>query len=292
MPLDLPIASWELNTAMAKVNIKGQTQLQKTESIMGHVGSRPLDPADVQALSQGLIDLTMCNVQYLFFQHQQIGDVGIKAIAEAMVARAVPRLLTVDLTANSASDAGFVAIVNAIGSCRHCRDLIFKQNRLTDVGMSYLHQMLHRGEWPNLARLDLSGAPQHRHAISDASFVPFAQDVSDGEVRMVRLEELMLDDNDVGDAGLAAFSVALQRGHLRKLASLQLNSNRISDEGARALAAAISRNRRTVLTSVGLAYQLDEPGVTEDVGQAAIEEAGDTLGLEIDCFLGIPEEDC
>ena len=47
-----------------------------------------------------------------------------------------------------------------------------------------------------------------------------------------------------------------------------------------------------MLTSVGLAYQLDEPGVTEDVGQAAIEEAGDTLGLEIDCFLGIPEEDC
>ena len=39
---------------------------------------------------------------------------------------------------------------------------------------------------------------------------------------MIRLEELELSDNDVGDAGFAAFAVAIQRGNLRKLRSLYM----------------------------------------------------------------------
>lgn len=91
------------------------------------------------------------------------------------------------------------------------------------------------------------------------------------------------------DAGFAAFSVAIQRGNLRKLRSLYFVSNLITDDGANALAQAIAHNKRTKLYDIRLGFQnVDQPTgprVTKAGGKAAIEAAGLTLGRKVECVL-------
>lgn len=250
---------------------------------------KKLTVEDAKVFAQALIDQGPTMIEYLFLQGNEFGDEGLAAIAGAMEAGALPKLLTVDFSRCQATDKGFTCLVNAIKHCRQFRDIIFQENTLGDEGFAALHQVFVRDEFPNVERLNLAGVQFARHAISDASFVPFANDLADGNIKMIRLEELEMSDNDIKDAGYAAFAVAIQRGNLRKLRSLYFVSNLITDEGAGALAAAIANNKRCKLFDIRLGFQnISEPmadRVSKEGGKAAIEAAGLTLGRKVHCIL-------
>jgi len=250
---------------------------------------KKLTEEDGTIFAQALIDQGPTDVEYLFFSGNELGDKGVIAIARAMEEGALPRLLTVDISRNGVTDVGFTSLVNAIKFCPRFRDIICAENNLSDKGFAALHEVFKRDEWPGIERLNLAGAQFERHTISDASFLPFAQDLADGKIKLIRLEELEMSDNDIRDPGYAALSLAIQRGNLRKLRSLYFVSNLITDEGANALADAIANNKRTKLFDVRLGFQnISEPmgeRVTKEGGKRAIEEAGKTLGRKVECIL-------
>jgi len=271
-----------------KLGFDDPSDLREKNTIITFDERKKLDATDVKVLVDAMIEQGPCNIEYLFLPGNTFGDEGIFAIAKAMEEGALPKLLTVDFSNCQATDAGFIALVNAVKYCRQFRDIIFQKNTLGDEGFSALHQMLKRDEWPGVERLNLAGAQFYRHTISDKSFVPFATDLADGEVKMIRLEELEMSDNDIRDEGFAAFAVALQRGNIRKLRSLYFVSNLITDVGAQALAEAIAHNKRTKLFDIRLGFQnIDEPmglRVTKE-GKSAIVAAGATLGRKVECIL-------
>jgi hypothetical protein len=228
-----------------KLGFDDVSDLEEKKCVVTFDERKKLTAEDAKVFAQALIDQGPTNIEYLFLAGNEFGDEGLAAIAHAMEEGALPKLLTVDFSRDKATDAGFICIVNAIKHCRQFRDLIFAENTLGDTGFAALHQVMLRDEWPNIERLNLAGTQFLRHTISDASFVPFATDLADGKVKALRLEELEMSDNDIRDAGYAAFAVAIQRGNLRKLRSLYFVANLITDEGAGALAAAIANNKRT-----------------------------------------------
>ena len=250
---------------------------------------KKLTVEDAKVFAQALIDQGPTAIEYLFLSGNEFGDEGLAAIAAAMEAGALPKLLTVDFSRDKCTDAGFTSLVNAIKHCRAFRDIMFQENELGDAGFAALHEVLKRDEWPNIERLNLAGAQFRRHTISDASFVPFATDLADGQIKMLRLEELEMSDNDVMDTGYSAFAVAIARGNLRKLRSLYFVSNLITDEGAGALATAIANNKRCKLFDIRLGFQSiadpTAPRVSKEGGKAAIEAAGATLGRKVHCIL-------
>lgn len=255
---------------------------------------RKFNAEDAKVLADAMIAQGPCEVEYIFFQNSKIGDQGLEAVAKAMAAGATPKLLTVDFTNILATDAGFMHLLGAIKHCPNLRDLVFKQNSLTDAAFSALHEVIKRGEWPAMERLNLAGTQSERHTISDASFVPFGHDLADGVIRTTRLEEIELSDTDISDAGLAAVALAIQRGHVRKLRSLYMQACHITDEGARALADALRANKRTQLFDIRLGYQNSHdamaPRVTAEGGKAAIEAAGESLDRKVFCVLHPLEE--
>ena len=151
---------------------------------------KKLTVEDARVFAQALIDQGPTKIEYLFLAGNEFGDEGLAAIAKAMEDGALPKLLTVDLSRNKATDVGFASFVNAIKHCRQFRDVIFAENTLGDDGFAALHQVMLRDEWPNIERLNLAGAQSARHAISDAAFASFADDLANGQIKALRLEEL------------------------------------------------------------------------------------------------------
>ena len=272
-----------------KLGFDDPEDLQAKNCMISHDERKQLDVADAKVLAEAIIEQGPCELEYMFLPGNTFGDEGIMAIAKAMEAEMLPKLLTVDFSRCQITDAGFTAFVNAIKFCPRFRDIIFQENTIGDVGFAALHQVMKRDEWPGVERINLAGAQFARHTISDASFLPFATDLADGEVKMIRLEELEMSDNDIRDAGFAAFSIAIQRGNLRKLKSMYFVSNLITDEGANALAQSIAHNKRCKLFDIRLGFQnISEPmgaRVTRDGGKAAIMAAGATLGRKVECIL-------
>lgn len=272
-----------------KMGFDDVSDLQDQKCFIAWREDRVMDSSDIKLVCEAMIadidDKGPCVVEYLFFPNQNIDDEGMEHIAKAMEAGAMPKLLTVDFSSNKLTDTGFITLVNAIKHCKQFRDLKFKNNGLTDVGFKALHEMLKRGEWPGLERLDLAGDMYHRHFISDASFVPFATDLADGVFKAIRLEEFEISDCDLADAGFVAFCVAIKRGNLRKLKSLYMQGCKITDEGANALAEAFENNKRTKLYDIRLGFQNMEdpeaPRISKEGGKAAIESAGERMGRKV-----------
>jgi len=272
-----------------KLGFDDVSDLQAKTCLATYDQRKRLDANNVVTLAEAIIEQGPCGIEYLFLSGNSYGDEGLLAIAKAMEAEMLPKLLSVDLSRCDGTDVGFTAIVRAIKFCPRFRDLIFQENSLGDEGFAELHQVLVRDEYPNVERINLAGAQFARHTISDRSFVPFANDLADGEIKMLRLEELEMSDNDIQDPGFAAFAVAIKRGNLRKLRSLYFVSNLITDDGADALAESIANNKRTKLFDIRLGFQnISDPAgarVTKEGGKAAIVAAGATLGRKVECVL-------
>ena len=57
----------------------------------------------------------MCNMQELYLNQNQIGDVGLSALAEAVGNGALASLEALDLSKNEIGEAGMTAFADAVG---------------------------------------------------------------------------------------------------------------------------------------------------------------------------------
>ena len=153
-----------------------------------------------------------------------ISDAGAVAVAQALHHNSTLRRL--DLSNNSISDAGAVALAQALHHNSTLWKLDLSNNSIGDAGAVALAQALHHNS--TLGELDLSN-----NSIGDAGAVALAQALHHNST----LWKLHLSNNSIGDAGAVALAQALHRN-----STLDLSNNSIGDAGAVALAQALHHN--------------------------------------------------
>jgi Ran GTPase-activating protein (RanGAP) involved in mRNA processing and transport len=132
------------------------------------------------------------------------------------------------------------------------------------IGPSGLHALvrgLHAA--PALETLWLAGNALDSEALS--AFAP----VPGGPSACGALTHLAIQDNRIGDDGLAALAEALSHGALPRLRWLYAGQNGFGDAGVAALAGALRRGACTALTRLGLQ--------ANSVGDAGLSALGDAL---------------
>ena len=130
---------------------------------------------------------------------------------------------------SGASDAGAVAMAQALHHNSTLEWLFLSNNSISDVGAAALAQALHHNS--TLSYLYLSN-----NGISDAGAVAMAQALHHNST----LKELDLSNNNISDDGAVAMAQALH--HNSTLKELDLSNNNISDDGAVAMAQALHHN--------------------------------------------------
>ena len=79
-----------------------------------------MNAEDAKVLAQALIDQGPCQCEYIFLQQNKIGDEGMEAIAKAMAAGALPKLLTVDFVQSQRTETWEVQLAAfQVGSREH-----------------------------------------------------------------------------------------------------------------------------------------------------------------------------
>ena len=156
-----------------------------------------------------------------------ISDAGAVALAQALHHNSTLHVL--DLSNNSISDAGAVALAQALHHNSILRRLDLSNNNISDAGAVALAQALHHNS-------TLTWLPLSNNSISDAGAVALAQALHHNST----LKELDLSNNSISDAGAVALAQALH--HNSTLKELDLSNNSISDAGAVALAQALHHN--------------------------------------------------
>ena len=159
-------------------------------------------------------------------QLSRISDAGAVALAQALHHNSTLKWL--NLSYNSISDAGAVALAQALHH-NSTREKLKLSNSISDARAVALAQALHHNS--TLEMLNLS-----YNSISDAGAVALAQALHHNST----LEELNLSNNSISDAGAVALAQALH--HNSTLKGLYLSNNNISDAGAVALAQALHHN--------------------------------------------------
>ena len=130
---------------------------------------------------------------------------------------------------SSISDAGAVALAQALHHNSTLTLLNLPNNSIGDAGAVALAQALHHNS--TLRKLNLSN-----NSVSDAGAVALAQALHHNST----LTRLNLSNNSIGDAGAVALAQALH--HNSTLRKLNLSNNSVSDAGAVALAQALHHN--------------------------------------------------
>ena len=160
-----------------------------------------------------------------------ISDAGAVALAQALHHNSTLEWL--DLSNNSVSDAGAVALAQALHHNSTLEWLDLSNNSVSDAGAVALAQALHHNS--TLVWLYL-----FNNSVSDAGAVALAQALHHNST----LEWLDLSNNSVSDAGAVALAQALH--HNSTLEWLDLSNNSVSDAGAVALAQALHHNSTLV----------------------------------------------
>ena len=173
----------------------------------------------------------LCN-KYLNITSNQlmvtgISDAGAVALAQALHHNST--LWKLDLSNNSIGDAGAVALAQALHHNSTLGELDLSNNSIGDAGAVALAQALHHNS--TLWKLHLSN-----NSIGDAGAVALAQALHHNST----LGELNLSNNSIGDTGAVALAQALH--HNSTLGELNLSNNSIGETGAVALAQALHHN--------------------------------------------------
>ena len=176
-------------------------------------------------------DLAQLLVEYpdliVNLSNNSISDAGAVALAQALHHNST--LTDLNLSNNSISGAGAVALAQALHHNSTLTDLNLSHNSISGAGAVALAQALHHNS--TLTDLNLS-----HNSISGAGAVALAQALHHNST----LTELDLSNNSIGDAGAAALAQALH--HNSTLTKLFLSNNSIIDAGAVVLAQALHRN--------------------------------------------------
>ena len=136
---------------------------------------------------------------------------------------------TLDLNKISISDAGAIALAQALHHNSTLDMLDLSHNNISDVGAIALAQALHHNS-------TLKGLSLSRNNISDAGATALAQALHHNST----LEKLYLSNNNISDAGATGLAQALH--HNSTLKGLSLSHNNINDIGATDLAQALHHN--------------------------------------------------
>jgi hypothetical protein len=146
-----------------------------------------------------------------YFNHNQIGDVGMQAFASAV----------------------------ASGAMAGVTELFLHKNKIGDVGMGAFAKALANGAMAGLIHLDLFG-----NQIGDVGMTKFAQSIKPvsegGSGAMAGVTVLRLNDNKIGDVGMEAFARVLADGAMAQCKILRLNNDKIGDVGMKAFAKALA----------------------------------------------------
>ena len=184
-----------------------------------------IDAKGLAQLLKEYPDLVEHNIVNL--SNSSISDAGAVALAQALHHNST--LTQLNLSNNSISDAGAVALAQALHHNSTLTHLYLSNNSISDAGAVALAQALHHNS--TLTHLYL-----FNNSISDAGAVALAQALHHNST----LTHLYLSNNSISDAGAVALAQALH--HNSTLTQLNLSNNSISDAGAVALAQALHHN--------------------------------------------------
>ena len=200
--------------------------------------------------------------------NDSISDAGAVALAQALHHNST--LKELHLSNNSISDAGVVALAQALHHNSTLKELYLYNNSISDAGAVALAQALHHNS--TLKRLDLCN-----NSISDTGAVALAQALHHNST----LKELYLSNNSISDAGAVALAQALH--HNSTLERLYLHNNSISDAGAVALAQALHHN--STLERLGLFSNdaIGEEGTCQLVQSLTVNTSISSLSLPKKC---------
>ena len=186
-----------------------------------------------------------------FITCKEISDAGALALAQALHHNST--LTDLYLSNNSISDAGAVALAEALHHNSTLTQLDLSNNSISDAGAVALAQALHHNS--TLTQLYLSN-----NSISDAGAVALAEALHHNST----LTQLYLYNNSISDAGAVALAEALH--HNSTMTELDLSNNSISYAGAVALAQALHHN--STLTWLNLSKNSISYAGAVDLGQA------------------------
>jgi Leucine-rich repeat (LRR) protein len=146
---------------------------------------------------------------------KQLNDAGL--IVLAPVLWALPQLEELYLYNNQIGDVGISALAKAITPSKDrkralasCQKLDLSYNQISDAGLTALAGALSSGALPQLKELWLG-----RNSIGDVGLSALADVVSSGALAQVSI--LRLHENQIGDAGLTALASACASGALDHL---------------------------------------------------------------------------
>jgi len=99
----------------------------------------------------------MCNMQALYLAHNQIGDAGLSALAEAVGKGALAQCTYIGLSDNQIGDVGLTALASACasGALPALEELGLASNQIGDAGISYLAVTVGNGALDHLKNLYL-----------------------------------------------------------------------------------------------------------------------------------------
>ena len=169
----------------------------------------------------GLMDDAQDGRGELVLASSGITEEGARVIAERLTPSSLVRL---DLGDNLVTDAGAVAICEALSENLSLKRLVLKGNELTDAAVERMVTAL----MPNrhLRDLDL-----HDNQITAQG----AQHLRRLLQRTHHLESLLVGSNSLGDEGVKHLCKGMRKNHRGKLRRLGLSANSITNEGAERL---------------------------------------------------------
>jgi hypothetical protein len=158
-------------------------------------------------------------LEMMFLGVNEIGDDGVKSLADALGKGALPALKELSLRSNQIANPGMISFAEAIskGASPALARLWLQDNQIGDAGLSALAEAMGKGGLPALDQLSLS-----HNQIGDTGLAAFASVISSGA--LPALEILYLYNNNIGDTGLAAFAEAIGKGALPALNTLYIDS--------------------------------------------------------------------
>ena len=188
---------------------------------------RDLSASEENYIKASVIALSCDYCFRIYLNNKSITDAGAVALAQALHHNSTLKELY--LSNNSIGDAGAVALAQALHHSSTLKELYLSNNSISDAGAVALAQALHHNS--TLKELDLSN-----NIIRDVGAEALAQALHHNST----LEKLDLSNNSISDAGAVALAQALH--HNSTLKELYLSNNSISDAGAVALAQALHHN--------------------------------------------------
>ncbi|KAL1529354.1 hypothetical protein AB1Y20_000306 [Prymnesium parvum] len=290
-----PLDELQMKKLVRKLEMYRDTDIRQEKMLF--MADKQLTDAECEALGVALKQLGPTETEYIFFpvghDDDGVGDLSAASLGDALALGMCPRLNVIVMTEAQLTDKGMTAMVKGLKKCPQLRDLILSKNLIGDDGFNALIDVFLDGGFQVVQKLDLSGEKFLKHQISDRSFVRFAKALAEGEMKLLDLKELNLQDTMISDEGVSWLATALGRGNLPRLESLYLmGCANLTDKCAAAVAEGIrARKKMPLLNDIRLGYTEVTQSGKELIKQAA-REKGKKISVILELLNGeVPDKD-